>query len=57
VTAREESTGKEITAQLATKNTHAQVKERIKALEEDTDPEVDVFKPRGVLGWLKRIFS
>jgi molecular chaperone DnaK len=57
VSAREESTGRELSAQLATKDTHVRVKERIKALEEDTDPEVDVYKPQGVMGWLKRLLG
>ena len=57
ITAREESTGKQIVSQFATRDTPANVKERIRSLEEDTDPEVDVFKPRGVVGWLKRLFS
>ncbi|MBL8909313.1 MAG: Hsp70 family protein [Archangium sp.] len=57
ITAREESTGKEIVSTFATRDTPANVREQIRSLEEDTDPEVDVFRPRGVLGWLKRIFS
>jgi molecular chaperone DnaK len=57
ITAREESTGKEIVSQFATRDTPANVRETIRSLEEDTDPEIDVFRPRGVLGWLKRIFS
>ncbi|MGV3620039.1 MAG: Hsp70 family protein, partial [Archangium sp.] len=57
ITAREESTGNEIVSAFATRDTPAAVREQVRALEEDTDPEVDVFKPRGVLGWLKRVFS
>lgn len=57
ISAREESTGEEIVSAFATRDTPAAVKEQVRALEEDTDPEVDVFRPRGVLGWLKRVFS
>ncbi|MFT3708431.1 MAG: Hsp70 family protein [Archangium sp.] len=57
ITAREESTGNEIVSQFATRDTPQNVRETIRALEEDTDPEVDVFQPRGVLGWLKRLFN
>lgn len=57
IKAREESTGNEISSVFATRDTPARVKEQIRALEEDTDPEVDVFQPKGVFGWLKRLFS
>jgi molecular chaperone DnaK len=57
ITAKEESTGRRIVSQFATRDTPANVKETIRAMEEDTDPEVDVFAPRGVIGWLKRLFS
>ncbi|MDP3157790.1 MAG: Hsp70 family protein [Archangium sp.] len=57
ITAKEESTGRRIVSQFATRDTPANVKEHIRAMEEDTDPEVDVFQPRGVLGWLKRLFK
>ena len=57
ITAKEESTGRRIVSQFATRETPANVKEQIRAMEEDTDPEVDVFEPRGVMGWLKRLFK
>ncbi len=57
ITAREESTGQEIVSVFATRDTPSKVKEQIRALEEDTDPEVDVFRPKGVMGWLKRLFN
>ncbi len=57
ITAREESTGNEIVSAFATRDTPEKVRAQVRALEEDTDPEVDVFRPRGVMGWLKRIFS
>ena len=57
ITAKEESTGRRIVSQFATRDTPANVKETIRAMEEDTDPEVDVFRPKGVVGWLKRLFS
>jgi molecular chaperone DnaK len=57
IKAREESTGNEISSVFATRDTPARVKEQIRALEEDTDPEVDVFRPKGVMGWLARLFS
>jgi molecular chaperone DnaK len=57
IKAREESTGNEISSVFATRDTPARVKEQIRALEVDTDPEVDVFRPKGVMGWLARLFS
>ncbi len=54
ITAREEATGQEVVSVFATRDTPEQVRSRVQALEEDTDPEVDVFRPRGVL---KRIFG
>jgi molecular chaperone DnaK len=57
ITAREESTGKEISSVFATRDTPDAVREQIRRLEDDTDPEVDVFQPRGVLGWLRRLFN
>ena len=57
ITAKEDSTGRRIVSQFATRDTPANVKEHIRAMEEDTDPEIDVFQPRGVFGWLKRLFS
>ena len=57
ITAKEESTGNEVVSVFATNDTPAQIKQQLKNLEEDTDPEVDVFRPKGVMGWLKRIFN
>ncbi len=57
ITAKEESTGRQIVSQFATRDTPENVKEQIRQLEENTDPEIDVFQPRGVLGWLKRLFT
>jgi len=57
ITANEESTGRKIVSQFATRDTPENVKEQIRQLEENTDPEIDVFQPRGVLGWLKRLFT
>ncbi|MFO0600326.1 MAG: Hsp70 family protein [Myxococcaceae bacterium] len=57
ITAREETTGRQIVSQFATKDTPDQVREQIRRLEEDTDPEIDVFQPKGVLGWLRRLFT
>jgi molecular chaperone DnaK len=57
IKAREESTGQEMVSVFATRDTPANVKEQIRRLEDDTDPEVDVFRPKGVMGWLRRLFN
>ena len=57
ISAKEESSGLEVVSAFATRDTPENVKRQVRALEDDTDPEVDVFKPKGVMGWLKRVFS
>ncbi|MEW6430363.1 MAG: TIGR02266 family protein [Myxococcota bacterium] len=54
ITAREESTGRQVASSFATHDTPAVVKERLAALEQEASPAAE---KRGPLGWLKRLFG
>ena len=54
ITAREETTGREVASSFATNDTPAAVKARIAALEQESAPSE---QKRGPLGWIKRLFG